>query len=197
LGKRDELYVNYKKAYDFDRSQQDAYLKDNFQNDIGKYLSTHYKNHNILDLGCGPGNYSKCFNPGKYLGVDFSRDLIEAAKRKNPMHNFQTQDIIERNYFDFSTDYVLLMSTLEHLPNFKKVLQVLDQSLEIANIGVIVVWHSPPRLSQFWPAIRVVQGTFGKSIYQNHYPFWIFFLKFRFTRIKFPIHELWILKRKM
>ena len=37
---------------------------------------------NILELGCGNGQLLSSLNPGYGLGIDFSKRLIEEAKKK-------------------------------------------------------------------------------------------------------------------
>ena len=51
----------------------------------------------ILDLGCGPGNYSKYLYDIKgfrnVLGIDLSKEMIKRAKNNVPLANFQQDDI--------------------------------------------------------------------------------------------------------
>jgi SAM-dependent methyltransferase len=190
-----DIAIAYQAAYKFNKRERDDYLSNNYRGELGEYLKNKYSTFKILDLACGPGNYSKCFRPNLYLGVDFSKDLIEVAKKRNPEYSFQFANILKEDFKDFNPNYTLIMSTLEHLPNLGDCLELLDKSLRNSSIGVVIVWHSPPRASQLWPAIRSVKGSFGKDIFQNNYPLWIFNLKFKIERIQFPVHEVWEIKK--
>lgn len=48
----------------------------------------------VVDIGCGYGRLCKAFKPENYLGLDFSKDAIEAAKLSNPGYNFSVIDNI-------------------------------------------------------------------------------------------------------
>jgi 2-polyprenyl-3-methyl-5-hydroxy-6-metoxy-1,4-benzoquinol methylase len=54
------------------------------------------KNSNLLDIGCGPGNISKYLlskNPNlNILGIDYSINMIELAKKNNPHAKFNVLD---------------------------------------------------------------------------------------------------------
>jgi predicted TPR repeat methyltransferase len=51
----------------------------------------------ILDLGCGPGNYSKYISEIKGFknihGIDLSKEMIKRACKNAPLGNFQQDDI--------------------------------------------------------------------------------------------------------
>jgi len=62
----------------------------------------------ILDVGCGFGalyEYLKeNFKNFEYKGIDISKKIIDAAKKKYPEADFRTHDLIEKDlssYFDF------------------------------------------------------------------------------------------------
>lgn len=45
-----------------------------------------YSECSVADIGCGYGRFAKHF--GDYLGVDFSHEMLELAKKENPKKNF-------------------------------------------------------------------------------------------------------------
>lgn len=47
-----------------------------------------YKNKKVIDVGCGDGYFSQFFNSEKYLGVDFSKGMINKARINNPKATF-------------------------------------------------------------------------------------------------------------
>lgn len=58
----------------------------------------------VLDAGCGYGRWSELFED--YVGVDFSPDFIDEAKRKYPSKNFIVADLkdlpFNKNEFDIA-----------------------------------------------------------------------------------------------
>lgn len=74
---------------------------------------------NILDIGCGPGQFSQyLYDKGfrNYTGVDFSDFCVRMAKRRSPNYRFVVADIIKDKPVDFSLfDCVLILETLEHI----------------------------------------------------------------------------------
>jgi SAM-dependent methyltransferase len=44
----------------------------------------------IVEVGCGYGRLCKAFHVDHYLGIDFSTEAVQAAKKLNPSYNFST-----------------------------------------------------------------------------------------------------------
>lgn len=58
---------------------------------------------NVLDAGCGYGALLEVVDiryPSRYLGVDFSPDLIEQARIRNPSHKFLVADLRKLPFHD-------------------------------------------------------------------------------------------------
>jgi 2-polyprenyl-3-methyl-5-hydroxy-6-metoxy-1,4-benzoquinol methylase len=54
-----------------------------------------YTNKKILDVGCGPGNYTPYLNKkGKVLGIDISPKVIEVCKERG-FKNVKVADIFK------------------------------------------------------------------------------------------------------
>lgn len=62
----------------------------------------------VLDAGCGFGRWSTKFD--KYLGIDFSPDFIEMAKRKFPHKQFEQQNLKSLPYKDNTFDWAIVIS---------------------------------------------------------------------------------------
>lgn len=94
----------------------------------------------ILEVGCGAG-FSVDYLKGKfinYLGIDYSRNLIDYALK----HNYQNGAEFEcLNINDFETklkfDVILMIGVLHHMSEPKKVIKLLDKFL--TPDGIIVV----------------------------------------------------------
>lgn len=54
-------------------------------------------NSSVLEIGCGPGNITKYLltkNPDlKIKGIDISENMVEIAKRNNPLAEFEVMDV--------------------------------------------------------------------------------------------------------
>ena len=68
----------------------------------------------ILDLGCGTGRIPKSvvMNKDKYLGIDCSHEMINAAKIANPNFEFVCEDILSPSKQYGYFDAVLLMNNV-------------------------------------------------------------------------------------
>lgn len=62
----------------------------------------------ILDAGCGYGRWSQHFDD--YVGVDFSPDFIELAKKKYPGKTFLQADLRELPFYDKEFDWAVCVS---------------------------------------------------------------------------------------
>ena len=74
---------NYSKFYDYLYKKKDYSKEFSF---IKKIIKKHLKNPtNLMDLGCGTGEYSKLMTKLKLkvLGVDMSSHMLSIAKKKN------------------------------------------------------------------------------------------------------------------
>ena len=43
-----------------------------------------WKNHEVVDVACGFGKFSKAFPPTRYRGIDFSAEMLQIARVENP-----------------------------------------------------------------------------------------------------------------
>lgn len=70
--------------------------------------------HTVLDIGCGRGWWSECFEGLGYTGIDISFDNYEAAKELYPTKKFINIDVV---HFDPSVtwDIVFTSLTLQHI----------------------------------------------------------------------------------
>ncbi|MCI4128467.1 methyltransferase domain-containing protein [Bacillus haynesii] len=94
------------------------------------------KDETIVDIGCGTGRFAKLlFDKGyrKYLGIDFSKGMLEEAKRYNPSFTF-----IEGNVYDEAIVRMLqkyhvfvLLEVLEHIEKDKAFLSSLPQGSDM------------------------------------------------------------------
>lgn len=99
----------------------------------------------VLDLGCGDGRLFEILKVKKvdYTGVDFSRSLLELAKKKYPQQEFIEQDItkldLNRRY-----DRIVLLAAFHHIPgksSRQKTLKNIGNHLNADGVLIISVWN--------------------------------------------------------
>jgi len=72
----------------------------------------------ILDLGCGVGNYHRLVQPhvGTLSGADVSADCIATARRLNPQVRYEAYDGQRLPYPDNSFDGAFTICVMHHVP---------------------------------------------------------------------------------
>lgn len=68
------------------------------------------KDCQVLDAGCGYGRLAHLFDPDHYTGIDFSPDLLEEARKKNPSYFFAQDDLTKIPYADKNFDWAICSS---------------------------------------------------------------------------------------
>lgn len=86
--------------------------------DAKEYAKLFKKGSLILDVGCGPGVKSRDFyNEGlKVLGIDFSEQMIQIAKKVAPACDFKVLDIKEIDKLSGKFDGIFVQAVLFHFP---------------------------------------------------------------------------------
>ena len=96
---------------------QDSHDRFIFGSDIIK-LNKNSDNLNILDVGCGSGNFytyiKKNFQNHKYLGIDFDGNHIKASKFKQKEFKLITKDL-RGEWFFGEFDFVWSSEVIEHI----------------------------------------------------------------------------------
>jgi len=82
------------------------------------------KHGTILDIGCGDGNKTERFNDAKVIGVDFSEDAIQKAKRSYPNNEWYVENpLLGLHFKDNTFDLIYSYSFLQYFsPTTYKVL---------------------------------------------------------------------------
>jgi ubiquinone/menaquinone biosynthesis C-methylase UbiE len=90
----------------------------------------------LLDLGCGNGRMVGLFDNKKvdYLGVDFSSELVDCAKKNYPKKEFLVMDALNLNLPEKSFDVVMCVSVLNHLSKEKHV-QFVENIKKVLKLG--------------------------------------------------------------
>ncbi len=85
----------------------------------------------IVDIGCATGRDVKYFKDAGFetLGIDISKEEIQAAKKNHPDCRFEVQDAEKMNFKDNSVDAFFIIN-LMHYVDKKAVLKGVLQSLK-------------------------------------------------------------------
>ena len=73
---------------------------------LDKFISLLSPKAKILDVGCGPGNYTKYLMEKGFSveGIDLSKKMIQIAKKKVPNGKFKVMDMRKLEYPDETFD---------------------------------------------------------------------------------------------
>jgi len=122
-----------------------AYTKEFFEDKVDikyldKFLSFLPKEAKILDVGCGPGNFTKYFlEKGFYAeGIDLSTGMLKIAKKKVPNGIFKKMDMRKLNYPDESFDGLCAAYSLYHIPS-KQTLITLKEFNRVLKLNGIMI----------------------------------------------------------
>jgi SAM-dependent methyltransferase len=124
----------------------------------------------VLDLGCGNGRLANLFKDRrvKYLGVDFSENLIKVAQ-----DNFKGVGNVKFEVGDLLTykskdkfDLILAIASLHHIPTKKEQLRVLKNIFHnLNNDGVVVLTNWNLLQAKWRPYLFKRSKEFGCGIF--------------------------------
>lgn len=111
----------------------------------------------VLDIGCGTGEFACCFDPRGYRGIDVSDVYIGYARRRHRGRHFEVMDATRIAYPDGTFDFILIMAMLHHLED-RDVASVLAEAKRLLKRGGTVLVMEDARLPELENmAVRLVQ----------------------------------------
>ena len=116
----------------FSRTRQKTYGNGGSSNWLvtDKYLSKLKSGQSVLDVGCGNGKLvSGLPKSVEYLGTDFSKTLLDEAKKLYPKHNFVYGDVVDpEHWVDLGKfDAIFCVAVLHHIPERKQQIYILKE----------------------------------------------------------------------
>ena len=131
-------------------------LLNRFLDRTAKILST-FAWQSLLDVGCGEGFVDYYLDkrfPGRAItGADPDPVALEVARKINPSHDFIAADGRDLPFPDHSFDAVICNEVLEHLPDYRSVME------EVRRVSRGPCLFSVPA----WPFYQAANFTIGKN----------------------------------
>jgi 2-polyprenyl-3-methyl-5-hydroxy-6-metoxy-1,4-benzoquinol methylase len=96
-----------------------------------KYLQNLKPGEYVLDIGCGNGKLISGLPPGvKYLGTDFSKTLIDEAKKLYPQNEFRFGNVAQKDHWENLAKYdaIFCVAVLHHIPTKAQQLFMLKEA---------------------------------------------------------------------
>ncbi len=129
---------------------------------LKRYLES--GNKSVLDIGCGNGRFFELFSSRGYnvTGVDFSKNLINQAKKRYPWAKAIVTKSEGLPFKDNSFDYVFLLLLLSHTDynSFKKTIR--EAGRVVKNSGKIFILDEPETYGSVWDKEKL------NSEFKNH-----------------------------
>lgn len=135
---------NYQEiSSDFDKTR-----KKSLWSEVDNYCEQILPGQKVLDLACGNGRLFPLIKErqANYLGVDNSSNLINLARKNQPLADFVLGDMLEKRNLpqEYKFDHVFCLAALQHIPSNELRVLVLENIKELLSEGgraVISNWN--------------------------------------------------------
>jgi SAM-dependent methyltransferase len=109
----------------------------------------------VIELGCGTGDLLASVEPVRGVGVDFSREMLNLARKKHAHLEFLEVDVHDLRPVEGSFDVVIASDLVNDLWDVQKVLQEARRLCEPASRLILNVY------SHLWEPVLNAAGRFG------------------------------------
>jgi SAM-dependent methyltransferase len=91
-----------------------------------------YIEGDVMDLGCGTGQFANMLrdnnHKGKYIGIDFSGEAIDIARKVNPTMSFVCLDLNDVPWFSGT---IVMFEVLEHIEDDIAVIKKIEKGSKV------------------------------------------------------------------
>lgn len=119
-----------------------------------------FSNKNILDIGCGPGDFSKNFYSANYFGIDISEDYIRSARKNYGNYGkFFCKSVLNLSEISLpAINIVIMRGVLHHLSDHE-----IQQTLQ----SLVPILDSEAKLVSIDPVLLEKQNLIAKIFISN------------------------------
>jgi len=146
----------------------------------------------VLDIGCGSGRFYDFFQEKKvdYFGIDFSKKLIDIAKRKylphsleeekfsdKPLPTFIKVDALDLPFEDNFFDKIFSIAVFHHIPSKEKRIDFLREMKRVLRRGGevhLTVWNLWTKRYFF----KIIKANIKKFFFRNELDYCDIFIPF-------------------
>ncbi|MBK9924816.1 MAG: methyltransferase domain-containing protein [Anaerolineales bacterium] len=121
-------------------------------------------NSSVLEIGCANGQLLANLNPSRGVGVDFSAEMIERAKKKHPNLEFIHADAHDLSALNETFDVIILSDLVNDLWDVQRVFEQIKR-LSHPRTRVIINFYS--RLWQLTLGTAQALNLATPNLYQN------------------------------
>ena len=125
-----------------------------------KYIEK-YPHNNILEIGCGPGKFSRYINYKKYLGIDMNKKYIEHAKRnyENKSIKFLVLNAMNISRMKDSFDLIVAMNITHHLSD-SEIGHIIKNLISNVSFKRLLIFDGKPDIGPFGKILEYLdQGS--------------------------------------
>ncbi|HXT84036.1 MAG TPA: class I SAM-dependent methyltransferase [Verrucomicrobiae bacterium] len=119
-----------------------AEYSNNFKKGIIEQFVNNKKKIDLLDIGCGTGNFIASLDKSKYNAVGIERDKTEYQIAKEKNITVYCSDILRQNFEDRKFDVITLWHVVEHIPEPHKLLKKIRKLLKKDGIVILTTPNS-------------------------------------------------------
>lgn len=103
-----------------------------FLNILNNYKSNDRIKPKVLDIGCGYGFFVKLLNENNFdgYGLDISKQSTYFAKNNLNLKNIKNNDLSDKIYKDNYFDFIIALNLLEHVPEPRYILQIINTKIK-------------------------------------------------------------------
>jgi len=128
---------------------------------VTKYILDKYNAKSILDVGCGELYFMKDIGIDDYIGIDFSRLVIDEAKKVKPYWSSKLEVADIFNYHpNRKFDIVLLYDILIHQSEKRRFDNMLKIAIKLTNKFVLFTAVGPEREGSHYHSLDMFQNKY-------------------------------------